>query len=186
MEQTTDNTQHPQYLTFLVAGDEYAVGILRVREIIQYPTVTRVPRTPAWVRGAINLRGTVVPVVDLAVKFGLPPSDLGRSACIVLAEVKVDDEPVVMGMIADAVRQVVDLPAASVQPPPRFGTRVKLDYLQGMGRVDERMVLLLDMDRVLSADELVAATATTTVAVDEGDAAATDAETAQSEAPALS
>lgn len=182
MEQTMDTAQHPQYLTFLVAGDEYAVGILQVREIIQYPTVTRVPRTPAWVRGAINLRGTVVPVVDLAVKFGLPPSDLGRSACIVLAEVKVDGEPMVMGMIADAVRQVVDLPAGSVQPPPSFGTRVKLDYLQGMGRVDERMVLLLDVDRVLSADELVAATVT----VDEGDAAVTDAETAQSEAPALS
>jgi purine-binding chemotaxis protein CheW len=158
MEHTTDNTQHPQYLTFLVAGDEYAVGILRVREIIQYPTVTRVPRTPAWVRGAINLRGSVVPVVDLAVKFGLPPSELGRSACIVLTEVRLDGEPVVMGMIADAVRQVVDLPPTNVHAAPTFGTRVKLEFLEGMGRVEERMVLLLDIDRVLSADEVVAAT----------------------------
>jgi purine-binding chemotaxis protein CheW len=161
MESTVpDGRQHPQYLTFLVAGEEYAVGILRVREIIQYHTVTRVPRTPAWVRGVINLRGSVVPVVDLAVKFDLPPSQATPSTCIVLLEVRLSDEPVVMGMLADAVRQVVDLPAEAVQPPPAFGTRVRVEFLQGMGRVDDRLVLLLDADRVLTAEEAVAASTT--------------------------
>ena len=153
------NTQHPQYLTFLVGEEEYAVGVLRVREIIQYHAVTRVPRTPEWIRGVINLRGSVVPVVDMAVKFGLPATVPGRCTCIVLVEARVEGERVVMGMIADEVRQVVDLPPDAVQPPPAFGTRVSVDYLEAMGRVDERMVLLLDVDRLLAADQIVAATA---------------------------
>jgi purine-binding chemotaxis protein CheW len=160
MNPSLGNTQHPQYLTFVVGEEEYAVGVLRVREIIQYHAVTRVPRTPEWVRGVINLRGNVVPVVDLAVKFGLPQIVPGRCTCIVLVEARVEDEPVVMGMIADEVRQVVDLPPGAVQPPPAFGTRVSVDYLEAMGRVDERMVLMLDVDRLLAADQIVAATAT--------------------------
>jgi purine-binding chemotaxis protein CheW len=159
-EPALGHDQHPQYLTFLVGEEEYAVGVLRVREIIQYHAVTRVPRTPAWVRGVINLRGSVVPVVDLAVKFGLPAAAPGRCTCIVLVEVRMADEAVMMGMIADEVRQVVDLPPSSVQPPPAFGTRVRVDYLEGMGRVSERMVLLLDVDRLLAADQIVAASAT--------------------------
>ena len=151
------STQHPQYLTFLVGQEEYAVGVLRVREIIQYHAVTRVPRTPEWIRGVINLRGSVVPVVDLAVKFGLPVTVPGRCTCIVLVEARVEGEPVVMGMITDEVRQVVDLPPDAVQPPPAFGTRVSVDYLEAMGRVDARMVLLLDVDRLLAADQIVAA-----------------------------
>jgi purine-binding chemotaxis protein CheW len=165
------STQHPQYLTFLVGEEEYAVGVLRVREIIQYHAVTRVPRTPEWIRGVINLRGSVVPVVDLAVKFGLPATVPGRCTCIVLVEARVEGEPVVMGMIADEVRQVVDLPNDAVQPPPAFGTRVSVDYLEAMGRVDSRMVLLLNVDRLLAAEQIVAASAV------EGElAAATSAE----------
>ena len=155
----TSSAQHPQYLTFLVGEEEYAVGVLRVREIIQYHAVTRVPRTPEWVRGVINLRGSVVPVVDLAVKFGLPRSEAGRCTCIVLVEAQLENEPVVMGMIADEVRQVVDLPADAVQPPPAFGTRVRVDYLEGMGRAGDRMLLLLEVDRLLSADQVVASLA---------------------------
>ena len=158
--ETMGTVQHPQYLTFVIGGEEYAVGVLRVREIIQYHSVTRVPRTPEWVRGVINLRGTVVPVVDLAVKFGLPPATTTRSTCIVLTEVRLDGEPVIMGILTDAVRQVVDLPAEAVQPAPSFGTRVKVEYLAGMARPDghERLLLLLDADRVLTTDEIVAAT----------------------------
>lgn len=176
-EPALGNTQHPQYLTFVVGDEEYAVGVLRVREIIQYHAVTRVPRTPAWVRGVINLRGSVVPVVDLAVKFGLPAAAPGRCTCIVLVEVQMGDEPALrsrgdrqreempgsrsgspemMGMIADEVRQVVDLAPGAVHPPPAFGTRVRVDYLEGMGRVGERMVLMLDVDRLLAADQIVA------------------------------
>ena len=149
---------HPQYLTFLVAGEEHAVGILRVREILQYTSVTHVPRTPKWIRGVINLRGSVVPVVDLAVKLGLPPTESRRSTSIVITEVRIAGEPIVMGLLTDAVSQVIDLPAQDVQPAPAFGTRVPLDFLLGMGRVDERLLLLLDVDKLLSAEEIATAT----------------------------
>jgi purine-binding chemotaxis protein CheW len=148
---------HPQYLTFFVAGDEYGLGILRVREIIQFAGVTRVPRMPAWVRGVINLRGAVVPVVDVAARFGLAAAEPGRSTCIVVSEVAVDGEPVVIGLLADAVSEVVELRSSDVQPPPPFGTRVRADFLQGLGRLGERLLLLLEVDRLLSAEEVSAA-----------------------------
>jgi purine-binding chemotaxis protein CheW len=157
MEPLSASPEHPQYLTFGIGTEEYALGILRVREILQYGAVTRVPRTPAWVRGVINLRGSVVPVLDLAVKFGLPPSPISRSTCIVITEVVLEGESVVLGVVADEVSQVVDLPPDAVMPPPSFGTRVRVDYLRGMGRVGERLVLLLDADKMLSADEVAQA-----------------------------
>ena len=157
MEQLSESTQYPQYLTFFIAREEYAVGILRVREIIQHDNVTRVPRTPPWVRGVINLRGSVVPVVDLAVKFGLQESHTTRSSCIVICEVQLEGLGVVMGIMADAVSQVIELPEHDVRPAPPFGTRVRVEYLQGVGRTAERLVLLLDVDKLLAADEVVAA-----------------------------
>ena len=151
-----DATQHPQYLTFFIGDEEYAVGILRVREIIQYGGVTRVPRTPRWVRGVINLRGSVVPVIDLAVRFDQAPCSPTRSTCIVIAEVELESESVVVGVLADSVSQVVDLPEADVQAAPSFGTRVRVDYLLGLGRVGERLLLMLDVDKLLSAEEMAA------------------------------
>jgi purine-binding chemotaxis protein CheW len=156
MDKAMDATQHPQYLTFFIGDEEYAVGILRVREIIQYGGVTRVPRTPPWVRGVINLRGSVVPVIDLAVRFDQQPCAPTRSTCIVIAEVELESESLVVGVLADSVSQVVDLPEADVQPAPSFGTRVRVDYLLGLGRVGERLLLMLDVDRLLSAEEMAA------------------------------
>ena len=150
-----------QHLTFFIAGEEYAVAILRVREIIQYDTVTKVPKTPSWVRGVINLRGSVVPVVDLAVKFGLPESAPSKSTCIVIIEAEMEAERMIMGILADSVSQVVDLPSSEIQPPPSFGTRVRVDYLVGMGRAGKKFVLILDVDKVLSADEVLAAVSST-------------------------
>jgi purine-binding chemotaxis protein CheW len=152
-------TDHPQYLTFFVAGEEYGLGILRVREIIQFAGLTRIPRTPAWVRGVLNLRGAVVPVVDIGARFGLSPTEPSRSTCIIVAEVRLEGEPVVMGLLADSVSEVVELRSADVQPPPAFGTRVRIEHLQGVGRLGERLVLLLDVDRLLSTEELDAAEA---------------------------
>jgi purine-binding chemotaxis protein CheW len=145
-----------QLLTFSVAGEEYAVGILRVREIIQYENVTRVPMTPPWVRGVMNLRGSVVPVVDLAVKFGLSETPVGPSTCAVIVEVELAGQFAVMGVMADSVDQVVDLPLTGIEPPPPFGTRVRVEYLQGMAKLENGLALILDIDRVLSADELLA------------------------------
>jgi purine-binding chemotaxis protein CheW len=157
---SSDRETLEQYLTFFIGDDEYAVGILRVREIIQYDAVTRVPKTPSWVRGVINLRGSVVPVVDLAVKFGLPESLPTKSTCIVIIETEIEGERAIMGVLADAVSQVVDLPPSEVQAPPTLGTRVRVDYLVGMGRSGKKFVLILDVDKVLSADEVLATVAT--------------------------
>jgi purine-binding chemotaxis protein CheW len=143
-----------QYLSFSIGGEEYAVGILRVREILEYETVTKVPGAPRSIRGVINLRGSVVPVVDLAVKFGLPESFVTRRTCIVVVEVDLEAEQTVMGVMADAVSQVIDLGAEDIEPPPAFGTRVHVDYLRAMGKAGKKFILILDIDRILSASEL--------------------------------
>ena len=151
-----ESVEQPQYLTFYIAEEEYAVGILRVKEIIQFDTVTRVPKMPPWIRGVINLRGGVVPVVDLAVKFRLPETRITNATCIVIVEVELAGEQTVMGVLADAVSQVIELRAGDIQPPPAFGTGVHADFLLGMGRAGKKFVLMLDIDKVLSTDELLA------------------------------
>ena len=144
-----------QYLTFMIAGEEYAISLLQVKEIIEYDTVTPVPKTPEWVRGVINLRGSVVPVIDLAVKFRLPASVAGRLTCIVITEVECGGEATIMGVMADSVRQVIDLKPEDVEHPPTFGTRVKVDYLLGMARSGKKFCLILNTEKVLSTDELL-------------------------------
>lgn len=148
----------PQYLTFCLGDEEYALPILRVREIIRYETITRVPGTPPFLRGVINLRGSVVPVVDLGVRFGLEAAPVTPATCIVIAEVAMSGgAQAVLGVKADAVRQVIDLLPSEIEPPPSFGTIVRPDYLVGMGRTaGERFILVLDMDRVLSSEEVAA------------------------------
>lgn len=157
METGTQSVQESQQLTFLIAEEEYAVGILRVREIIQFEKVTRVPKTPPWIRGVINLRGSIVPVVDLAVKFGLRETQVTSATCIVITEVEIGGEQTVMGLLADAVSQVIRLEPGEIETPPAFGATVQTDFLLGMGRAAGRLVLMLDVDKVLSTDELLVA-----------------------------
>jgi len=145
-----------QYLTFFVAGEEYAVNILKVKEIIEYDTVTVVPNTAPWIRGVTNLRGNVVPVIDLAVKFGLPASQPSKFTCVVITEVSYDGEKLTMGVMADSVSQVLDFSADDVEAPPPFGTRLKIEYLLGMGKIGKKFCLVLDIDKVLSAEEILA------------------------------
>jgi purine-binding chemotaxis protein CheW len=147
-----------QYLTFLTAGEEYAIAIVKVREIIEFEAVTTVPNTPVWIRGVTNLRGRVVPVVDLAVKFGLPASGISKFSCIIITEVLFQGESLTMGVLADSVSQVIDLSDDEIEQTPPFGTRVKTEYLLGMGALGKKFCLILDIDRVLSADELLAVT----------------------------
>ncbi|HET9314402.1 MAG TPA: chemotaxis protein CheW, partial [Vicinamibacteria bacterium] len=135
------------FLTFVLADEQYGISVLRVREIIEYGAVTRVPRTPPWIRGVINLRGGVVPVVDLAVKLGLPPCEVTARTCVVIIEPRGEGERLLMGVVADAVSQVLELRAQDIEPAPPFGTRIHLDYLVGMARSDQKFVLLLDIDR---------------------------------------
>src|SRR6267378_7484214 len=144
-----------QYLTFMIGAEEYAVSLLKVKEIIEYDTITEVPKTPEWIRGVINLRGSVVPVIDLAVKFRQSPSVAGKLTCIVITEVESEGEATVMGIMADSVRQVIDLTPRDIEPPPTFGTRVKVDYLLGMARSGKKFCLILDTEKVLSTGELL-------------------------------
>jgi purine-binding chemotaxis protein CheW len=149
--------QRGQYLGFCSGDEEYAISILQVKEILQFEAITRVPGTPPSIRGVINMRGSVVPVVDLAVKLGLPESEVSARTCIVIVETDIDGESAVMGVMADAVSQVIDLRPDEIQPPPPFGTRVHVDYLQGMASSGRKFILLLDIDRFLSASEAEAA-----------------------------
>ena len=143
--------EQPQALTFVVAGQEYAIGILNVKEIIEYESPTRVPSAPPCVAGVINLRGTVVPVIDLALRFNLAPTAVTSRTCIVVVEVDLDGQTTVMGVLADAVSAVIDLAADQIDEPPQFGTRVRSDYLLGMIRSGRKFILLLDIDRTLAA-----------------------------------
>jgi purine-binding chemotaxis protein CheW len=144
-----------QYLTFFLEDEEYAISIQRVKEIIEYTAVTKVPKVPEWIHGVINLRGSVVPVVDLAVRFGLEERAVTKTTCIVIVEVEQDSERTVMGVIADAVNQVIDLARKDIEEPPAFGTRVRLEYLFGMGKLGKKFALILNIDRVLSTAELL-------------------------------
>ncbi|HEV8435721.1 MAG TPA: chemotaxis protein CheW [Thermoanaerobaculia bacterium] len=143
-----------QYLTFFIRDEEYAVEILRVKEIIEYEHVTRVPATPAHVRGVINLRGAVLPLVDLSAKFGNDETATTRTTCIIVVETKPEGELLTLGIVASAVSEVVDIADSAIEPPPSFGTGVRVDYLVGMGKLDGRLVLILDIDRVLSPVEI--------------------------------
>ena len=153
---TTATAQLTQVLTFVLAGEEYAVDILRVKEIIEYNTLTRVPGMPASVRGVINLRGRVVPVIDLAQRFGLPESVITARSSIVMVEIGSTEGDVVIGIITDSVSEVMDLAADQIQPPPSFGTAVGAEYLNGMAeKGNHKFVMLLNIDRALGADAFV-------------------------------
>ena len=148
------HTHSEQYLTFVIRGEEHGVPILQVREIIELERVTHVPGTPPWVRGVINLRGAILPVIDLAAKFGHEPSPVTKTTCTVVVETSLRGELITIGVMADAVSEVLDLAPEQIEPAPSFGTHVRVDYLLGMGKVDRKLVLLLDLDRLLSPVEL--------------------------------
>ncbi len=147
-----------QYLTFVTAGEEYAVNIGKVKEIVKFEAVTKVPNTPSWISGVTNLRGAVVPVVDLAVKFGLANSRISKFSCIIITEVVFQGEKLTMGVLSDSVSQVIELSADDIEDTPPFGTRVKTEFLLGMGVLGKKFCLILDIDKVLSADEILAMT----------------------------
>ena len=150
----TESGEALQYLTFLLAGGEYAIRILQAREIIEYEVVTRVPQMPAWIRGVINLRGTVVPVVDLGTRFALGGRECSKITCIVIAEVVSAGECLPVGFIVDSVSEVVEFTAADIEPVPSFGTQISPEYLSGMGKRGKELVLILDIEKVLTAPDL--------------------------------
>ena len=143
-----------KYLTFKLDVEEFGIEILKVQEIIKMMNITRVPRTPAFVRGVINLRGKVIPVIDLRQKFEMDHRDETEMTCIIVVTVKRGGQDVIMGVIVDEVSEVLDVAGESIEPAPEFGGVVDTTFILGMGKVGERVVTLMDVDRVLSGDEV--------------------------------
>ena len=145
-----------KYLTFKLDVEEFGLEILKVQEIIKMMDITRVPRTPSFVRGVINLRGKVIPIVDLRLKFDMDSIDRTEKTCIIVVSVKRSSGSVIMGIIVDEVSEVMDVAGESIEPPPQFGGAVDTAFILGMGKVGERVVTLMDVDKVLSGEEVAA------------------------------
>lgn len=145
---------HCQYLTFLLGGEPFAIGILAIKEIIEYGSLTEVPRMPAFIRGVINLRGAVVPVIDLGARFGKRTTTVTRRTCIVILEVECDSENHVVGIMVDAVSEVLEIPNDQVEPAPSFGAKIRADFIQGMGKISGKFVIVLNVNKVLSINEI--------------------------------
>lgn len=141
--------QMKQYVSFVLEGEEYGVPILSVQEIIRYETVTRVPQSANFIEGVLNLRGQVIPVVNLRMKFGLEHRDKSKSTRIIVVEVSGR----VVGMIVDEVSEVLQIKTESIAPPPPMGTTVNSEFISGMGKMDEKLIILLDIDRILTEEE---------------------------------
>ncbi|MDT8442677.1 MAG: chemotaxis protein CheW [Desulfuromonadales bacterium] len=143
-----------QYVTFSLGKELFGVEVTRTREILSMTSVTKVPQTPDYLLGVINLRGQVVPVVDMRLKLGLPAGEETEDTCIIVVEVQVDGETIVVGALSDAVREVLEIRQDQIEPAPRLGTRLKTEFITGMGKVDEQFMILLNIDRVFSSDDL--------------------------------
>ena len=152
--QQAERHDQDQYLTFMLGRETFALGILSVKEILEYEAPTDVPMMPPFVRGIVNLRGSVVPVIDLAVRFGRSASPTTKKTCIVIVETRVNDQPHVFGVVVDAVNEVLEIPASEIESPPSFGTAVRTDFIQGMGKVRDRFVIVLNLDATLSIDDM--------------------------------
>ncbi|NJB68784.1 purine-binding chemotaxis protein CheW [Desulfobaculum xiamenense] len=145
-----------QYLSFVLAGELYALDISKVREVLEVQEVTRIPRTPEFLRGVINLRGSAVPVVDMRRKFGMSATEYTVNTCIIIVEVNLEGEELILGALADSVREVIELTPDEIKPPPRMGTTIDTNFISGMSKQDEQFIMLLEIDTVFSAEELQA------------------------------
>ena len=149
-------TKTTQYLTFKLGEEIFAVDVAQVREILDFTVVTKVPQTPEFMRGVINLRGSVVPVVDMRLKFGMQKTEKSVNTCIVVVEVIYDTETLIIGALADSVQEVIELEPGQIEPPPKIGSRLKVEFLKGMGKRDDQFIMILDIDKVFSAEEITA------------------------------
>ncbi len=143
-----------KYLTFALANEEYGLEILKVREIFGYMDITAVPQTPAYVKGVINLRGQVIPVIDLRAKFGMDTTDVTEETCIIVVEITQGKRKFSTGIVVDHVQEVLDIPGGDIEETPQFGSSVNTDFILGMGKIGESVKILLDIDKVLAGDDL--------------------------------
>ncbi len=152
----TGEKETRQYLTFQLAEETFAVNVAKVREILDFISITKVPRTPDFMRGVINLRGSVVPVVDMKLKFGMEETEKTVDTCIIVLEVTIDGETTIVGALADSVEEVVELEPGQIEPPPRIGMKLDTDFISGMGKLGEEFVIILDTDRIFTFEEVEA------------------------------
>jgi purine-binding chemotaxis protein CheW len=143
-----------QYLTFKLQEELYAVDVANIREILDFTTVTKVPNTPDFMRGVINLRGSVVPVIDMRLKFGLPETEKTVDTCVVVMEISLDGQAVILGSLADAVQEVLEIEPDQIEPAPKIGTRLKTEFIRGMGKHDDKFIMILDIDKIFSFEEI--------------------------------
>jgi purine-binding chemotaxis protein CheW len=147
-------TETRQYLSFKLDEEEFALDISKVREVLDFTKITKVPQTPDFMRGVINLRGAVVPVVDLNKKFGIKVTEKTVNTRIIIGQVSIEGDETILGVLADSVHEVMDLEPEKIEPAPKIGTRLNTDFLKGMGKRDEEFVMILDIDKVFSVDDL--------------------------------
>ena len=157
MAQVNDSSsieESGQYLTFLQQGEMFAIGILGIKEIMEYGHLTTVPLMPKFISGVINIRGAVVPVIDLSARFGREAATITRRSCIVIIETENEGEKIDIGIVVDSVSEVLEILPENIEPAPRFGTNIRADFISGMGKVNDKFVIILDISRVLSVDEM--------------------------------
>ena len=150
----SDITETRQYLTFKLGKETFGIDVAKVREVLDFTTITEIPRTPDFMSGVINLRGSVVPVVDLRLSFRMSKTERTTNTCIVVVEVLLEGESTVIGALADSVEEVIDLEPDQIQPAPRIGTHIRTDFIKGMGKRDAQFIMILDIDGVFSKEEL--------------------------------
>jgi len=152
MEGTTAN----QFLTFTLDGEQYAIGVAKVREVLEHTKITKLPKTAEYMKGIINLRGMGVPVIDLRLKFGMEETPVTKDTSIIVMEVEGLEGAVVVGALADAVHEVVDIEAQNIEPAPKFGTRLAAEFIRGVGKRDETFIIILDIDRIFNSEDMSA------------------------------
>ena len=157
-------TETVQYLSFTLSDEIFALDVSKVREILEFTSITQVPQTPPFMRGVINLRGSVVPVIDLRLNFGMERTEQTVHTCIIVVEVDLEGETIVLGALADAVREVVEMEPDKIEPAPHLGTKLNTDYIKGMGKMEHDFVMILDVDKVFSSDDLSAVQQRTEIA----------------------
>ena len=149
-------TEATQYLSFELGEEVFALDVAQVREILDFTTVTKVPQTPEFMRGVINLRGSVVPVMDLRLKFGMKATEKTVNTCVIVVEMMADQETMVLGVLSDSVQEVIDLEPEQIEPPPRLGNKLNTEFIRGMGKHNETFMMILDIDKVFSEGEMAA------------------------------
>ena len=149
-----EDMEQQQFLTFISSGEVFGISILTIKEILEYGDLTHVPMMPEYVRGVMNLRGSVVPVIDLSARLGRELTTINKRTCIVIVEVEFEEEVLDIGVVVDGVNEVIEIAAADIEPSPPFGASIRTDFIGGMARIDEKFVVLLDVNHVLSIEEL--------------------------------